>query len=296
MSNKPVKVLTEEGLKVLWNQISLDDYPNNDLLIAVLDGIDATKADKTEVADAKKEVLERLEAVAAAGADWNQSDENAIDFIKNRTHYEYTDSQTIMETQIIDVSQGGWYQLNIIEGETYTVTVDEIPYECIARIGNIDELALVNDELNQFLEITQEFKGWTFSDYDSNISYEISIHKNSSSIKQLDEKFIPDTIARKSDLQNIDLSSLETKSDAASKLQEAKDYSDANLEVAQAYADTAKAQAITEGANSAVNTINTKLVNDYYDKEQVDNYVLITTDEIDTIWGTTIVMASEVTF
>lgn len=49
MANEPIKVLTEEGLRVLWNQISLDDYPNNDLLIAVLDGIDATKADKDEI-------------------------------------------------------------------------------------------------------------------------------------------------------------------------------------------------------------------------------------------------------
>ena len=257
MSNKPIKVLTEEGLKVLWNQISLDDYPNNDLLIAVLDGIDATKADKTEVADAKEEVLERLEAVAAAGADWNQNNSGAIDFIKNRTHYEYTDSQTIMETQTIDVSKGGWHQLDIIEGETYTVIVDEIPYECIVGIGSIDELALINDELNQFLEITQEFKGWTFSDYDSNNSYEISIHKNSSSIKQLDEKFIPDTIARKSDLQNIDLSSLETKSDAASKLQEAKDYSDANLEVAQIYTDQQIAAIPTPDVSSQISAHNT---------------------------------------
>jgi hypothetical protein len=58
MSNKPIKILTEEGLRILWNQISLDDYPNNDLLIAVLDGIDATKADKTEVADAKQEAID----------------------------------------------------------------------------------------------------------------------------------------------------------------------------------------------------------------------------------------------
>lgn len=49
MANEPIKVLTEEGLRVLWNQISLDDYPNNDLLIAALDAIDTTKADKDEI-------------------------------------------------------------------------------------------------------------------------------------------------------------------------------------------------------------------------------------------------------
>ena len=64
MSNKPIKVLTEEGLRVLWNQISLDDYPNNDLLIAVLDGIDATKADKAEVANQDVVVLSEAQKYA----------------------------------------------------------------------------------------------------------------------------------------------------------------------------------------------------------------------------------------
>lgn len=114
MSNKPIKVVTEEGLRILWNQISLDDYPNNDLLIAVLDGIDATKADKTEVADAKQEAIDALEIVATGKADkihsheiadvnglqvkldeiastiiqpdWNQSYESEPDYIKNKTH------------------------------------------------------------------------------------------------------------------------------------------------------------------------------------------------------------------
>lgn len=47
-----MKVLTEEGLKILWNQINLKDYPNNEMLIAVLNAVDETKADKTYV-DAK---------------------------------------------------------------------------------------------------------------------------------------------------------------------------------------------------------------------------------------------------
>ena len=45
-------------------------------------------------------------------------------------------------------------------------------------------------------------------------------------IKTLDEKFIPDTIARKSDIENIDLTPYETKEDAAAKLDEAKAYAD----------------------------------------------------------------------
>ena len=46
---KDLKFLDIEGLKVLWNQISLQDYPNNETLKAVIEAIDETKQDKNLV-------------------------------------------------------------------------------------------------------------------------------------------------------------------------------------------------------------------------------------------------------
>ena len=43
------KFLDKEGIKYLWSQLSLEDYPNNETLIAVLNAIDATKANKDEI-------------------------------------------------------------------------------------------------------------------------------------------------------------------------------------------------------------------------------------------------------
>jgi hypothetical protein len=43
------KYLDQEGIKFLWSKISMEDYPNNETLIAVLNAIDNTKADKTEI-------------------------------------------------------------------------------------------------------------------------------------------------------------------------------------------------------------------------------------------------------
>ena len=40
------KFLDAEGIKYLWSKVSLEDYPNNETLIAVLTAIDETKADK----------------------------------------------------------------------------------------------------------------------------------------------------------------------------------------------------------------------------------------------------------
>lgn len=46
--------LNYEGLKTLWNLISMDDYPNNDMLIAVLNAVDETKADKEDIPSLKE--------------------------------------------------------------------------------------------------------------------------------------------------------------------------------------------------------------------------------------------------
>ena len=45
------KFIDRDGLKALWNQISLKDYPNNETLMAVIDAIDETKADKSQLND-----------------------------------------------------------------------------------------------------------------------------------------------------------------------------------------------------------------------------------------------------
>ena len=41
------KFLDQKGLEYLWSKINMQDYPNNDTLIAVINAIDESKADKT---------------------------------------------------------------------------------------------------------------------------------------------------------------------------------------------------------------------------------------------------------
>ena len=43
------KFLDEKGVQHLWSKISMEDYPNNETLIAVLNAIDKTKANKEEI-------------------------------------------------------------------------------------------------------------------------------------------------------------------------------------------------------------------------------------------------------
>lgn len=44
-----MKFLDEKGVQYLWSKVSMEDYPNNETLIAILNAIDAAKADKDEI-------------------------------------------------------------------------------------------------------------------------------------------------------------------------------------------------------------------------------------------------------
>lgn len=49
MAEEIQKFLDWEGVKYLWSKINMQDYPNNETLIAVINAIDETKADKSEI-------------------------------------------------------------------------------------------------------------------------------------------------------------------------------------------------------------------------------------------------------
>ena len=76
------KFLDLNGVKTLWNQVNLNDYPNNETLIAVLNAIDETKADKDhthswEVLEDKPfgvEIIELEEPIVIA--EWDGNTEN----------------------------------------------------------------------------------------------------------------------------------------------------------------------------------------------------------------------------
>lgn len=43
------KFLDVDGVKILYDLLSLQDYPNNDILMAVISAIDTTKLDKNKM-------------------------------------------------------------------------------------------------------------------------------------------------------------------------------------------------------------------------------------------------------
>ena len=87
------KYLDQKGVEHLWSKLSMEDYPNNETLMAVINAIDETKADKSEIENLASEtyVNEAINNIdipneiyvqneepidAPAGAVWVDTDED----------------------------------------------------------------------------------------------------------------------------------------------------------------------------------------------------------------------------
>jgi hypothetical protein len=85
MSDTQQKFLDQKGVEYLWSKISMQDYPNNETLISVINAIDETKADKSEIKQ----------------SDWNQNDSAEMDYIKNKPFGEVTSKPIIWDGEAI---------------------------------------------------------------------------------------------------------------------------------------------------------------------------------------------------
>lgn len=156
-------------------------------------------------------------------ADWNQDESTAIDFIKNKTHY---DSKKLLVEQIYTFDDNGDYRESnpsfILEvGVEYEVIFDDVVYQCIGYdvYGNADYGAYIgNGSQSNKPGNGEPFRIVYENYYDGPLlrihtegsgSHKIIIFKGK--LKQLDEKFIPDTIARKTDIPAADLTDYATK-------------------------------------------------------------------------------------
>lgn len=220
MNSEQKKFLDENGLKILWNQISMQDYPNNTALTSIINTINTNKADKADIpnidttlsksgaaADAKitGEAINNLSDLAQTQANWEQNDETAIDFIKGRTHYvqegiylpvaEFTmTSQRYSDPPV----QLGYYT-------DYRITINDISYE--SRSNDYGHIYLLNNGVLIFgiYEIGSEDNarfiaelGDMYAGQQCRIIIEEIVKKEE--LKQLDERYIPNTIARVSEI------------------------------------------------------------------------------------------------
>ena len=159
--------------------------------------------------------------------DWDQNDVTASSYIKNRPFYTgYTEEKTLIEECTVMFGENtGKYLGSLsstflpIVGETYKVSWDGTVYEstCAAFggpliIGNLSIIGAGSDTGEPFImRIGSTIKIYTL---DTATSHTISISGRTTQIVKINEKYLPDTVATKSDVETVQTAATNAQSTA----------------------------------------------------------------------------------
>ena len=182
------KFIDRDGLKVLWNQVNLKDYPNNETLMAVIDAIDETKADKDEL----------------FSKSWNDLTDRP--FYSEETEKWVIDKQEVTFDNSSFVSMRGlsddFITLFNTVGSHLKVYWNGSIYECEVKYHNIayynyidfaDRRAYLEADVLTISNTTAELETQT---------YEFGVFVPQETVKTLDEKFIPKITSSWNDLED----------------------------------------------------------------------------------------------
>ena len=147
--------------------------------------------------------------------DWNQNDATASDYIKNRPFYTGDPVETIFveESTVSFADNAGLYVAKFestfkpIVGETYKVSWDGTAYECacvdadgVIALGNLSILGAGTDTGEPFVMAVHNGSKLGIYTADTSASHTFSISGTVVSVVKIDEKYLPDTVATKSDV------------------------------------------------------------------------------------------------
>ena len=127
------KFLDYEGVKHLWSKINMNDYPNNEILKAVINAIDETKADKEEVQSKLDEIEEDISKKSQVQiVEANEIEDLSILKIYKLTQEEYEEA---LKNNTID--ENGLY---LTPDEGIDVDIDLSGYATIEQLLNKADL------------------------------------------------------------------------------------------------------------------------------------------------------------
>lgn len=156
-----------------------------------------TDAEKQEMANTAASLVD------IPTPDWNQNDSTANDYIKNRPFYTEGKNTTLLSEQEITFSSDG-YELSFpIEiDKNYIVEFDGVQYKCKAYKKEIIAGEIYIPCINTTSDIF--YIEGTYMHASDNATHTVAIYEYNTIVKTLDEEFIPDTIARTSDVPTTD--------------------------------------------------------------------------------------------
>ena len=156
---------------------------------------------------------------SAANPDWNQNDATQPDYVKNRPFYtgDTMDTVFVEESTVsfVDTGDGGYMgglqsTIEATVGETYKVYWDGTAYECTCISVNntpvIGNLSIVGPDVGSdtgepFVMGILNGKVIQIMTADTSASHAFSISRITTPVVKIDEKYLPDTVATKSDVE-----------------------------------------------------------------------------------------------
>ena len=166
-------------------------------------------------------IAEQIEKNGVGGSsvqpDWNQNDGAADDYIKNRPFYEVKQSVTFLDGTFDFVNSDSMYlaeadvAYDLIEGETYTVTFDNVTYKCSAInsdgmnvLGNLSITGMGNDTGEPFIIVIVKGKCMIFTNT-SEGTHSVSVVGNAIVITKVPEKYLPPVVGRVGTNENSEI-------------------------------------------------------------------------------------------
>lgn len=148
--------------------------------------------------------------------DWNQNDETRPDYVKNRPFYTGEPVETVLvEESTVTFADADDFYLGSLEstfsaavGETYKVSWDGTIYECtcveyrgIPVFGNLSIVGVGSDTGEPFMMAVNNDSVLVIYTADTSASHTLSISRLASEVVKIDEKYLPDIIATKSEVE-----------------------------------------------------------------------------------------------
>ena len=149
-----------------------------------------------------------VQLIKGVQPDWNQNDDTAADYLKNRPFYTGDPVETVLveESTVSFADYGGIYlaefpsTFEATVGETYKVSWDGTIYECTCVavgkkhspfIGNLSIAGAGADTGEPFVMITYNGERIQIGTTDTSDSHTISISGYSESVVKIDQKYLP---------------------------------------------------------------------------------------------------------
>ena len=160
-------------------------------------------------------------------SDWDQNDVTASSYIKNRPFYTgYTEEKTLVNESSVDFRENsgnysGLLRLTFtpIAGETYKVLWDGTIYESVClngqgdiAIGNLSIVGVGSNTGEPFLITVGNYI--SIYTLDTASSHVISIRGRTIQVVKIDEKYLPNTVATKSDVETAQTAATNAQSTA----------------------------------------------------------------------------------